>query len=109
MIIRRSRTSHLPDEEELLPRITLLDATGTAYRIDTAAYPLVQTWLYYWAPRLPKPLMMMVRPLRDGGEADWPCEPQHYRSYRERFQVANDPEIIMEQLHRRRAELETPG
>lgn len=88
-----------------MPRITLFDAAGTGYRIDTAAYPLVQTWLYYWAPRLPKPLAMTVRPLYEDGTADWPDEPQHYRSHRERFQVANDPEIIMEQLHRRRAEL----
>lgn len=92
-----------------MPRFTLYSQDGTAYRADTDSMAMLQTWLYHWAPRLPKPLTLTVRPLYAGGEPDWPAGPQHYGSWREKFPVAADPEEIMEQIHRRREELEALG
>ena len=90
-----------------MPRFTLHDGTGTGYRIDSADLSLVHAWLYHWTPRLAPngPMTLSVRPVTDpAGVPDWPAVPA---SYAERFEVAADPEVIMERVCRRREELET--
>ena len=90
-----------------MPRFTLHDAAGTAYRLDATDLGLVHTWLYHWCPRLAPhgPLTLSVRPVRDpAGIPDWPARPE---SYWVRLAVAADPEVVMEQISKRREELES--
>lgn len=89
-----------------MPRFVLYDGTSAGYRVDATDLSLVQTWLYHWCPRLAGygPMSLTAEPLHDpAGVPDWPAEPKYYG---ERFAIAPDPEVVMEQIARRREELE---
>ena len=95
----------------VMPRIQIYDAVNTQYSIDSMDWETIERWVKEWVPRLRSgdiALRMTVWPLfaPDGKGpmiADWVTDSRVLGEY---FNVSNDPETVMSQIHLRRRELQ---
>jgi len=95
----------------VMPRIQIYDAMNTHYAIDSMDWETIERWIKEWVPRLRSgdiALRMTLWPLfapegRGREAADWVTDSRVLGEY---FNVSNDPETVMSQIHLKRRELQ---